>query len=51
MEGAMPSITVSDEVLRRIRSLRDSDAESEDAVLARVLALAESDQEARLRAY
>ena len=43
----MPSIAVSDEVLRRIRSLRDSDAESENGVLA----LAEFDREARQRAY
>ena len=47
----MPSITVSDEVLRRIRSLREAGEETEDKILARVLAVAESDKEDRLRAY
>ena len=47
----MPSITVSDEVLRRIRSLREAGEETEDEILARVLAVAESDKEDRLRAY
>ncbi len=47
----MPSITVSDEVLQRIRSLRDTGEETENEILARVLAIAESDREDRLRAY
>lgn len=47
----MPSVTVSDEVLRRIRSLREAGEETEDEILARVLAVAESDKEDRLRAY
>ncbi len=47
----MPSIMVSDGVLQRIRSLRETAGETDEQVLARVLALAESDREERLRAY
>lgn len=50
-EGAMPSITVSREVLARIRALREPGEASEDEVLSRVLAAAEADREARLCAY
>lgn len=56
MEGAMPSITVSENVLRRIRSQRRNAGETDDQILARLLALAESgrsdsDEDERLRAY
>ncbi len=47
----MPSITVSDSVLRRIRALREMAGETDDQVLARLLALAETDRDERLRAY
>lgn len=47
----MPSITVSREVLARIRALREPGEASEDEVLSRVLAAAEADRETRLRAY
>ena len=47
----MPSITVSEGALRRIRSLRETAGETDDQILARLLALAESDREERLRAY
>ena len=47
----MPSITVSRSVLQRIRALREAADETDDQVLARVLALAEADRKARLRAY
>ena len=52
----MPSITVSENVLRRIRSQRRNAGETDDQILARLLALAESgrsdsDEDERLRAY
>ncbi len=47
----MPSITVSQEVLDRIWSLKESGEKTEDAILARVLASEAPDSESRLRAY
>ncbi len=47
----MPSITVSDDVLAHIRSLKQGDEGSEDETLRRILAAAAVDRESRLRAY
>ncbi len=47
----MPSITVSRNVLQRLRALRRTAGETDDEVLARLLAQAESAREERLRAY
>lgn len=47
----MPSITVSDDVLARIRVLKQAGEKTEDDVLRRVLAEAVSEKESRLRAY
>lgn len=46
----MPTITVSDDVLQKIKALKKNPDETEDAVLTRVLESA-ADREARLRAY
>ena len=47
----MPSITVSDHVLERIRSLKQAREATEDEVLRRILDQVHSDRESRLRAY
>lgn len=47
----MPSITVSDDVLQQIRSLKESREESEDDILRRVLAGVLADRERLLKAY
>ena len=47
----MPSITVSDHVLERIRSLKQAREATEDKVLRRILDQVHSDRESRLRAY
>jgi predicted CopG family antitoxin len=47
----MPSITVSDHVLERIRSLKQGRDATEDEVLRRILDQVHSDREGRLRAY
>ncbi len=47
----MPTITVSDDVLAQILSLKESGENSENDTLKRILSAAVSDQENRLKAY
>lgn len=47
----MPSITVSDDVLGHIRSLKESGEETEDQILRRVLAGIVAERERLLKAY
>jgi len=47
----MPTITVSQDVLDRLRALRQAGEDTEDAVLRRVLGQAETEAERRLRVY
>lgn len=46
----MPTITVSDDVLQKLRAMKKTADETDDAVLARLIA-DPGDREARLRAY
>ena len=47
----MPTITVSEEVLRKLRALRRQGEVTDDQVLERVVNAAAGEQEKRLRAY
>lgn len=47
----MPSITVSDDVVGQIRSLRESRDETEDQTLRRVLAGVLAERDRLLKAY
>ena len=47
----MPTITVSDEVLKKLRDLRRPGEVTDDQVLERIVAAASGEQEKRLRAY
>ena len=47
----MPQITVSEEVLRKLRALRRPGEITDDQVLERIVGEASGEQEKRLRAY
>ncbi len=47
----MPNITVSEEVLKKLRALRRPGEITDDQVLERIVGEASGEQEKRLRAY
>ena len=47
----MPQITVSEEVLKKLRALRRPGEITDDQVLERIVGEASGEQEQRLRAY
>ena len=47
----MPTITISEEVLKKLRALRRAGEITDDQVLERIVGEASGEQEKRLRAY
>ena len=47
----MPTITVSEDVLKKLRALRRPGEVTDDQVLERIVGAAAGEQEKRLRAY